>query len=82
MTSQLLLSTSSPTSLQVQRSVEEAPLADPFSTNAIGLGSVPEATQVFYQADHQIKFLRLQAEADALLQHLQVLKQQRLSATP
>jgi hypothetical protein len=30
-----------------------------------------------YQVDHQVRVLTLQAEADALLQQLQVLKQQR-----
>ena len=30
-----------------------------------------------YQADHQVKYFDLQADAETLLQHLQSLKQQR-----
>jgi hypothetical protein len=30
-----------------------------------------------YQADQQVKYLHLQAEVESLLQHLQILKQQR-----
>ncbi|MEW6492968.1 MAG: hypothetical protein AB1589_10745 [Cyanobacteriota bacterium] len=33
-----------------------------------------------YQADQQVKYLHLQAEVDSLLQHLQILKQQRISS--
>lgn len=31
-----------------------------------------------YQANHQVELMHLQAEIDALLQHLQTVKQQRL----
>lgn len=34
-----------------------------------------------YQANHQIELLHLQAEAEALLQELKTLQQQRLAAT-
>lgn len=34
-----------------------------------------------YQASHQVELLHLQAEIDALLQQLQSLKQQRISAS-
>ncbi len=34
-----------------------------------------------YQADQQVKYLHLQAEVESLLQHLQILKQQRQSST-
>jgi hypothetical protein len=30
-----------------------------------------------YQTDQQVKYLHLQAEVESLLQHLQILKQQR-----
>ncbi|NEP02256.1 MAG: hypothetical protein F6K58_27090 [Symploca sp. SIO2E9] len=32
-----------------------------------------------YQADQQVKYLYLQAEVESLLQHLQIIKQQRLT---
>lgn len=32
-----------------------------------------------YQADQQVKYLHLQAEVESLLQHLQIIKQQRLT---
>ncbi|MDX2096520.1 MAG: hypothetical protein SFW36_01980 [Leptolyngbyaceae cyanobacterium bins.59] len=36
--------------------------------------------KAFSRIDHQVEFLHLQAEADALLTHLQAVKQQRLTA--
>ena len=34
-----------------------------------------------YQTDQQVKYLHLQAEVESLLQHLQILKQQRQGST-
>jgi hypothetical protein len=36
-----------------------------------------DIAQSVYQADHQVKLLSLHADAESLLQQLQVLKQQR-----
>lgn len=36
-----------------------------------------ESMKAQYQLDQQVKFLHLQAEAETLLQHLKVIKQQR-----
>jgi hypothetical protein len=38
-----------------------------------------ERMKALYQEDHQTKFLDLQAEAECLLEQLQVLKQQRIA---
>ncbi len=38
-----------------------------------------ERMKAIYQADHQTKFLDLQAEAECLLEQLQSLKQQRIA---
>ncbi|HEY9906408.1 MAG TPA: hypothetical protein V6D18_02220 [Thermosynechococcaceae cyanobacterium] len=40
-----------------------------------------EAMRSQYRLDQQVKFLHLQAEAETLLQQLQVLKQQRQSGS-
>jgi hypothetical protein len=49
------------------------PTADPQSR-------LLEAMKSQYRLDQQVKFLHLQAETETLLQHLQVLKQQRQGA--
>jgi hypothetical protein len=36
-----------------------------------------EVTKPVYQADHQTKFLNLQADAESLLQRLEAIKQER-----
>lgn len=41
---------------------------------------VNDLNKSFYQADQQAKFKNLQAEIDSLLQQLQNLKEQRLTA--
>lgn len=38
-----------------------------------------ELMKSLYQADQQVKYLHLQAEVDSLLQHQQIIKQQRLT---
>ncbi|OLP20245.1 hypothetical protein BST81_00430 [Leptolyngbya sp. 'hensonii'] len=40
-----------------------------------------ELTKSLYKTDHQLEFMHLRAEAEALLQEVQVMKQQRLSLT-
>ena len=39
-----------------------------------------ESVKLLYQVDHQVELLHLRAEAEALLQELQTLKQRRLIA--
>ena len=78
MTSQLLISTSASNSLSAPSRLEPG---EPASSNP----AVSEARNRLmesmkksaYQVDHQVRVLTLQAEADALLQQLQALKQQR-----
>jgi hypothetical protein len=39
-----------------------------------------ELMKSLYQADHQVKYLHLQAEVESLLQQQRILKQQRLAS--
>jgi hypothetical protein len=52
---------------------KDSSLAD----NASRQSRVLEVLRSQYQADQQIKFLHLQAEAESLLQQLRVMKQQK-----
>jgi hypothetical protein len=50
------------------------------SASSTSVSSAVRATQVsasVYKIDHQVKYLHLQAETDALLQQLQLLQQTR-----
>jgi hypothetical protein len=55
-------------------------LAD-VSTATIDNQRIMQLTKSLYQADHQEKFLHLQAEVESLLQQLQSLQQQKLTTT-
>jgi len=43
-------------------------------------GTVGKTTKTLYQVTQQLEFLHLQAEVESLLQQLQFMKQQRLTA--
>jgi hypothetical protein len=45
--------------------------------NLQGIEVTKPATRPVYQADHQTKFLNLQADAESLLQRLEAIKQER-----
>nr|WP_290226210.1 hypothetical protein [Trichocoleus desertorum] len=80
MTSQLLISTSASNSSSAPSRLEpgEPAISNPAVSEARNrlMESMKKSA---YQVDHQVRVLTLQAEADALLQQLQVLKQQRLT---
>jgi hypothetical protein len=77
MTTQVLMSSSVLSSDQVvvnaQHPVETTPTSDSSTSVAVQARKLP------YQENHQVELMHLQAEIEALLQHLQTLKQQRLS---
>lgn len=50
------------------------------STAVTGNPRLLELMKSTYQADQQVKYLHLQAEVESLLQHLQILKQQKLAS--
>lgn len=50
------------------------------STMISGNPRLMELMKSLYQTDQQVKYLHLQAEVESLLQHLQILKQQRLTS--
>lgn len=82
MTSQLLISTSASSSSSASSSVESGETAS--SNPAISAARnrlIESMKRSAYQVDHQVRILTLQAEADALLQQLQALKQQRSTQT-
>lgn len=75
MTSQTLTTDRSANS---STAVIERPIATAGTTAQVDRQSrVLEAMKAQYRIDQQVKFLHLQAEADTLLQQLQVMKQQR-----
>jgi hypothetical protein len=52
------------------------------SANPQAAESAAPPRKLPYQANHQVELLHLQAETEALLQHLKTLKQQRLADLP
>lgn len=52
-----------------------------YSSSVSERNSQAVATKSYYQDDQQAKFMHLQAEIDSLLQQLQSLKQQKLTAS-
>jgi FMN phosphatase YigB (HAD superfamily) len=61
--------------LTPSRSSEAAPQAGSSTNRSAAL---LEGVKLPYQVDHQVELLHLRAEAEALLQELQTLKQRRL----
>jgi hypothetical protein len=63
----------------------DSPPKDPvFLSNDVAQSnsvSLTEQSKLPYQADQQAEFLHLQAETEALFNHLQTLKQQRLASS-
>lgn len=49
-------------------------------TAPAGKSPIVEPMKSPYRADQQVKYLHLQAEVESLLQHLQILKKQRLAS--
>lgn len=78
MTSQLLISTSESSSSNAQSAIEQS--QSTASSTASSRDRLMKSLKSAYQADQQAKFLHLQAEAEALLEHLKTLQQQRLAA--
>ena len=74
MTNQTLMNYAS-TSSTTAVSRPPSPLSSEVQTRLL------EAMRSQYRLDQQVKFLHLQAEAETLLQQLQVLKQQRQSGS-
>lgn len=62
--------------LTPSRSSEAAPQA----VSSTSRSAILEGVKLPYQVDHQVELLHLRAEAEALLQELQTLKQRRLVA--
>lgn len=89
MTSQVLMSNLVIERANTQAATSNASIALP-ATNRTALSSsaadsphsvsAAPAQRLPYQANHQAELLCLQAEADALLQQLQVMKQEKLAA--
>lgn len=82
MTSQLLISTSASSSSSASSRLE--PVEPASSGPAVSEARnrlIESMKRSAYHVDHQVQVLSLQAEAEALLQQLQVLKQQRSVAT-
>lgn len=72
--------TSTTSVLSDASAVASQPQTKPKANNTASSGSVAllENLKLPYQVDHQVELLHLRAEAEALLQQLQILKQQRL----
>ena len=82
MTSQLLISTSASSSSNASSRLETVEAVTKGSAVSEARNRLIESMKrSAYHVDHQVQVLSLQAEADALLQQLQVLKQQRSLAT-
>lgn len=80
MTSQLLISTSASSSSSAPSPLEPGEPASSSPAISEARNRLMESMKKSaYQVDHQVRVLTLQAEADALLQQLQVLKRQRLA---
>ncbi len=76
MSTQLLMSNNSSTLSRPQITTSNPEMASS-SDVAIGFTRKLESVKSPYQADHQVKFLHLQAEIDSLLLQVQTVKQRR-----
>ena len=76
MSTQLLMSNNSSTLSRPQITASNPEMASS-STVAIGFTRKVESVKSPYQADHQVKFLHLQAEIESLLLQVQTVKQRR-----
>ncbi|WP_341739461.1 MULTISPECIES: hypothetical protein [unclassified Microcoleus] len=79
MSTQLLMSNNSSTLSRPQITASNPEMASS-STLPTGLTRKVESVKSPYQADHQVKFLHLQAEIESLLLQVQTLKQRRYVA--
>lgn len=79
MSTQLLMSNNSSTLSRPQITASNPEMASS-STLPTGLTRKVESAKSPYQADHQVKFLHLQAEIESLLLQVQTLKQRRYVA--
>ena len=61
-------------------SIGDSPSGKVSSTAEPSDAHILELMKSLYQADQQVKYLHLQAEVDSLLQHQQIIKQQRLTS--
>ncbi|MBD1861316.1 MULTISPECIES: hypothetical protein [Trichocoleus] len=78
MTSQLLISTSASSSSSAPSGLEPGePASSSTAVSEARNRLIESMKKSAYQVDHQVRVLTLQAEAEALLQQLQALKQQR-----
>ncbi len=76
MSTQLLMSNNSSTLSRPQITTGNPEMASS-SDVAIGFTRKVESVKSPYQADHQVKFLHLQAEIESLLLQVQTVKQRR-----
>lgn len=76
MTTQVLMSNCSTLS-QATANPAERSIVEVSTSTAEGTGSTSLSPKLPYQTSHQVEWLHLQAEAEALLQQLIELKQQR-----
>lgn len=76
MSTQLLMSNNTSTLSRPQITASNPEMASS-SNLAIGFTRKIESVKSPYQADHQVKFLHLQAEIDSLLLQVQTVKQRR-----
>ncbi|WP_236505248.1 hypothetical protein [Tychonema sp. BBK16] len=76
MSTQLLMSNNSSTLSRPQITTSNPEMASS-SDVAIGFTRKVESVKSPYQADHQVKFLHLQAEIESLLLQVQTVKQRR-----
>ncbi len=66
--------TPSPRQIGDSKSAKNSSMAAPNDARLL------ELMKSLYQTDQQVKYLHLQAEVDSLLQHQQIIKQQRLTS--
>jgi hypothetical protein len=81
MTSQLLISANPAGTVSVPATPEELVGMNETATKAKTPNQPATLSKMPYQADQQMKFLHLQAETDALLEQLRLIKQQREAAS-
>jgi shikimate kinase len=73
MTTQVLISEQEALSQALNKSLQ--------ATATNGSGSISRPKSLPYQTNHQVELLHLQAETEALLQHLKMLKQRNSATT-